>query len=781
MFLQSRAFTAARLLASAVILSLLALTGCFGDSEAAKKRLLETGNKYFDQGKFKEASIIYRKVLQKDQRYGEAYYRLGLSELKQGRYGDAVRWLRRASELQPENDDAHSKLGDMYLTIYLADRSKYKQLLVDFQDLSDRLLKRNPKHYEGLRMRGYLAVANENWKESIDYFQQALAVKPNQGPVQLALANAMVADKRAEEAIELVRTSLDQNKNYGPMYDFLYAAALSKKDMAAAENILNQKVTNNPGSALFVLEQAGHYWRFKDPAKMTETLARLTSNLKQFPDAYRMVGDFYFRGQRFPEAFAAYSEGIKQQPEQKASFMKKQVELLALQNKRADAVTLAQKIVDEFQDDAEAKALRASLRLQSGDPKEVDTAIAEFRSVLSKMQDNPVVRFNLGEALLAKGDVEAARAEFAESIKLRASYIPPKLALGNIHLSKREYPRAQQLADEILQLNQNFLPARLLRVSAQVGLGDNKTAREELKMLLGKVPDLRDAQYLLARIDLAEGKTADAESGFKTLMDKNDPRGIMGLVETLMNSDRAEQARLLLEAELKKNPANAQTLKVALANIAVRTKKFDQAIDQYKQLIDQNPKSAGLYVRLGETLMLTNRQDEAINAFSKATELAPNEVLPMVRLAMTYEKAGKRDAVEPLYKKILQIDPTNYVALNNMAYGMVSSGKDVDQALTYAQKAKQYAPSDPDVDDTMGLIYTKKNQPDNAIRIFRDLLDKKEPRMREKFVAWRIHLAEALFVKGDKLQAKKELDVALQGGPTPDERQQISALMKRIE
>ncbi len=78
-------FSRMRALTVAVLLLLaLGLAGC-SDSEAGKKRLLETGNKYFDSGKSKEASIIYRKVLQKDQRYGEAYYRLGLSELKQGR------------------------------------------------------------------------------------------------------------------------------------------------------------------------------------------------------------------------------------------------------------------------------------------------------------------------------------------------------------------------------------------------------------------------------------------------------------------------------------------------------------------------------------------------------------------------------------------------------------------------------------------------------------------------------------------------------------------------
>ena len=775
MFVNSAFINRGRIAIAALLLSMTALTGCFGDSEAAKKRLLETGNKYYDTGKYKEASIIYRKVLQKDQRYGEAYYRLGLSELKQGRYGDAVRWLRRASELQPENDDAHAKLGDLYLTIYLADRSKYKQLLVDFQELADRLLKRNPRHFEGLRMKGYLAVANENWKEAIASFEQADQLKPNQGHVQLALAQAMVADKQPEAAEKLVRSALERNKNYGPIYDFLYAAAVSRKDLPGAEAVLKQKVENNPASAAFMLELASHYYRARDEQKGAETLARLTSNPKQFPDAFRMVGDFYFRAQKFDLAYATYGAGITGQPADKAVFQKKQVELLSLQNKRAEAVALAQKVVDENKDDAEAKAIRASLRLRTGDPKELDQAIADFRSVLSKMQDNPVVRFNLGEALMAKGDLDGARNEFAESIKLRPSYVPPKLALARIHLGKQEFPRAQQLADEILQTSPGFLPARMMRASAMMGLQDNKTARAELSAIIERVPDLADAGYLMAMLNLTEQKFPEAEAGFKKLMEKKDARGLMGLVETLVFTKRIDQARQLLENELKGSPANAPAIKLALANISVRSQKFDQAIGQYRQLIAENPKSASLYVKLGDTLFVTNKFDEAGDAFAKALELAPNEIGPMIRLAMTYERNGKRTSTEPLYKKILALDPTNFVALNNLAYMMVSNNGDIDLALTYAQKAKQYAPNNPDIDDTMGLIYIKKNQPDNAIRIFKDLLNKKPGN-----VTWRIHMADALFNKGDKLQARKELEEAARNGPSSDEQSLIDKLKSRI-
>ena len=774
MFVNPVVVSRSRAAVVALLLLVVGLAGC-GDSEAAKKRLLETGNKYFDSGKFKEASIIYRKVLQKDQRYGEAYYRLGLSELKQGRYGDAVRWLRRASELQPENDDAHAKLGDLYLTIYLADRSKYKQLLVDFQELADRLLKRNPRSFEGLRMKGYLAVANENWKEAIASFQQANELKPNQGHVQLALAQAMVADRQPEAAEALVRSALDKNKNYGPIYDFLYAAALSRKDVAGAEAVLRQKVDNNPDSEPFLIELAGHYFRARDEKKVAEVLARLTADPKKFPDGFRQAGDFYFRAQKFDQAMAAYGDGIKAQPDQKAVYQKKQVELLSLQNKRTEAIALAQKVVDENPDDAEAKAIRASLRLRTGDPKELDVAIAEFRSVLSKMQDNPVLRFNLGEALLAKGDVEGARTEFNESIKLRASYVPPKLALGRILLAKQDFARAQQLADQILKTNPNFIPARLMRASSLMGLQEFKGARAELTMLLDKLPDLADARYFMGMLELTEHHYPAAEAAFKALVDKKDQRGLMGLVEVYAYSNRIEQARQLLLAELKGNPANSQALKLALGNISIRQQKFDEAIDQFKQLIDQNPKNPALHVKLGDALVAAKRYDEAGNAFAKAQELAPNELSPLIRLAMTYEVSGKRDSTEPLYKKILTLDPNNFVALNNLAYMMVVHNGDVDLALTYVQKAKQYAPNNPDIDDTLGLIYMKKNQHDNAIRIFKDLLGK-----NPGHVTWRIHMADALFNKGDKLQARKELEEAGKNGPSADEKSQIDKLKSRI-
>src|SRR5580704_11521122 len=94
---------------------LLVLAGCTRDPKAQAQRNLEMGNKFFARAKYKEAAIMYKRALQKDLRFGEAYYRLALTELKLGNYGEAFKWLRRAVELQPTNTDAITKLADLNL------------------------------------------------------------------------------------------------------------------------------------------------------------------------------------------------------------------------------------------------------------------------------------------------------------------------------------------------------------------------------------------------------------------------------------------------------------------------------------------------------------------------------------------------------------------------------------------------------------------------------------------------------------------------------------------
>src|SRR5437867_13102323 len=101
------------------LLLLAVSVSCSRDPNVIKARVLQNGNKYFEIGKYKQAAIMYRTALQKDAKYGEAYYRLALTDLKMEQPYAAVMSLRRAVELlkpdQPERMDARIKLADVYL------------------------------------------------------------------------------------------------------------------------------------------------------------------------------------------------------------------------------------------------------------------------------------------------------------------------------------------------------------------------------------------------------------------------------------------------------------------------------------------------------------------------------------------------------------------------------------------------------------------------------------------------------------------------------------------
>jgi tetratricopeptide (TPR) repeat protein len=143
---------------------------------------------------------------------------------------------------------------------------------------------------------------------------------------------------------------------------------------------------------------------------------------------------------------------------------------------------------------------------------------------------------------------------------------------------------------------------------------------------------------------------------------------------------------------------------------------------------------------------------------------------------MLYDAQNKKDVARKYYEQSIKLDPTNAYALNNLAYLISeSNGGDLDLALTYATRAKQKLPQHPEINDTLGWIYLKKNLTDNAIDTFRDLVVK-----APQSSTYHYHYAMALLQKGDRDSAKKEALTALSDKPKKDEEAQIHQLLTKL-
>src|SRR5580698_3216916 len=79
------------------------VSGCHRDPNKQKLRYLESGKRYADQGKTKEAAIQFSNAIRIDHNYADAHYQLAKALLKQGSPMAAYQELSRTVDLQPGN------------------------------------------------------------------------------------------------------------------------------------------------------------------------------------------------------------------------------------------------------------------------------------------------------------------------------------------------------------------------------------------------------------------------------------------------------------------------------------------------------------------------------------------------------------------------------------------------------------------------------------------------------------------------------------------------------
>jgi tetratricopeptide (TPR) repeat protein len=415
--------------------------------------------------------------------------------------------------------------------------------------------------------------------------------------------------------------------------------------------------------------------------------------------------------------------------------------------------------------------------LEKGD---VTKALTELQAVVTQSPTNPVAQFNLGRVHATRGEWEQARQLFQKAIDLRPDYLLARLALAQLEVSQRDFDAGLKSAQQVLSYDHNNSTALLISSAALMGQKKFGEARQLLDAMLKANPSSPDALFQLGVVDLAESKYKDAADSFRRSYDLNpaNPRGLMGMVETQMEQHHPDQAMQLLQTESAKAP-NRMDLVLALGNTAVRAGQFDLAISYFQKVAASLPKGSkaqgDIFLRIGETYRRKGDLANSIVALQKAREILPENGVVLSTLGLVLDTSGRWSEARQVYEVVIKIDPNNGVALNNLAFLLTEHGGDLNDALTKAQRAKQLLPDLSEVSDTLGWIYLRKNLTDNAIDIFKDLVNKVPAQ-----AVFRYHLGMAYSQKGDKTRALKELQDALKYNPTREDREKIQQLIARL-
>lgn len=87
-----------------------------------------------------------------------------------------------------------------------------------------------------------------------------------------------------------------------------------------------------------------------------------------------------------------------------------------------------------------------------------------------------------------------------------------------------------------------------------------------------------------------------------------------------------------------------------------------KALEQYNQVISQNPGDAVAYFGRGYAFSVLNRPDQAIADLNKAQQLAPRNPLPSLTLAQLYARTGRSKEALAAVDASLKIQPKNIAA-----------------------------------------------------------------------------------------------------------------------
>jgi tetratricopeptide (TPR) repeat protein len=145
----------------------------------------------------------------------------------------------------------------------------------------------------------------------------------------------------------------------------------------------------------------------------------------------------------------------------------------------------------------------------------------------------------------------------------------------------------------------------------------------------------------------------------------------------------------------------------------LQVEDLKQACDAGERALQYFPDSKNIYLMLGADYTQMKNYDKAMASFNKALELTDSldtqfRSQIVSSIGDLYYAKGERDSAFEKYDEALELDPGNLLALNNCAYYLAESGKDLDKAERMSAITIKEKPDDATSLDTYAWIMFKK-------------------------------------------------------------------------
>jgi tetratricopeptide (TPR) repeat protein len=655
-------FSTAALRISALCFLLLAFlcSGC--TKEAKKNRHLANANRDFAAGQYEKAEIEYRIVLQADPANATAISQLGVIYHEQGRFPQALGFLKKATELTPDNSDLRLKLCLTELSLGALKDARTNAMLV-------------------------------------------LQKQPGQDDALLVLAETTFSTTNVQDTIQQITKMRQQDKDRPGYHLALATLYLHQGQITNVEPELNQALALDPKLPATHMALGNLYWMRKDTNGAN---AAFKTGAELSPQrAFRRVkyADFKYKTGSVDDARKILEDITRNAPDYIPAW-NYLAQLAFSQNRLDDCSAILQKVLAKDRVNYEATLLDATVNLNK---KQVPQAITELQRLAGVYTRSPIIQLRLAQAFALNGDDAKAEASLRQALTFDPNFPEAIIALADLSLKKGDAVSAAVSLESLVKRRPDLAQAHLLLAAvyaSQRNLDQALAVYRRMQPLFPKSPliPLSIATILARQNHREEARKACLES--LTLAPDFLPP-----LEQLVDLDLADkqpQAALdRIQKQIERRPA-LPDLQLLLAKIYLNQKDYTQAEAALLKTIEIAPDLGTSYILLSQLYVRWNKAKEALDKLNSFVARGTNSAPALMQIGMIQERLTNYSAARDAYEKVLTVNTNFAAALNNLAYLYCEHFNQVDKAAQLAEQAQRLYPADPSLADTLGWILFRK-------------------------------------------------------------------------
>ena len=378
---------------------------------------LDVARKCLEEGRVEIAENMYSRILSDNPDNPRALHGLALIAHRSGQGGQALTFLHRALEFQPDFADAHNALGDM-----LKDLERFDEAIASYKTA----LVIKPGFPEALFSLGNIYMDMGRLDESLASFQKALEAKADYAEALCNMGVVLADMGRLTEAVACYRQAAMIKPDFAMAYNNMGNALreLGKQEEAVVSYRISVRLDTAFAEGYFNLGNA-----LADLGKLTDAVACYRKAVRLNPDfaeGYNNLGNIMKKQGLIGESVAVYRKALRIKPDF-AEVHNNLGVALKEQGKIWEAVESYKQAIVFDPAFAEAYSNLGDVLRGMG---RLDEAVASCRKALEIKGDFPDAHNNLGNALNKQGKLAEALANYE-----RALAIQPDSAMAYNNLS----------------------------------------------------------------------------------------------------------------------------------------------------------------------------------------------------------------------------------------------------------------------------------------------------------------------------------------------------------